>query len=443
MGTKQYINLSIRLVLLLINGVVAFIAFSNSYILSGWGLSLLIIIQILLVINNIRSQFMDIEKSLDCLLFDDYSNTIPIHKRKIALQNKMALLIEKQRKQNLEETSDKLIFNNIIESLSIGVLILKKDKQSTITVFQQNTAFLNFLKIPQYMHWDLLQPKLIALDKFINPNQWASKKHTVSINVNNQEENFFLKTSYTQTASNSYLILTLETIQQLIEKKEKESWYKLMNVMSHEIINTITPISSLAENLGLLLQDTPIDGSTISELSQGLNIINKRSSHLNTFVNTYRKLTELPQPIKSNMDLTQLVSYVITLYNPKFKEKGITLAYNPSRPFIINADKTQIEQVIINLISNSIHALIHSINPQITIELYQDSDRIYFQITDNGHGISEEIKSNIFIPYFTTRKDGSGIGLTLSKTILNAHNSFITLSNSEDKTTFIISFPIL
>ena len=292
------------------------------------------------------------------------------------------------------------------------------------------------------MNWALLSPKLKALMPYINPMQWSSQKHTISLMINNQEEGFFLKTSHTETDSFEYLIITLETVQQLIEKKEKESWYKLMNVMSHEIINTITPISSLAENLGALVQDPPLDQDTIEELTQGLHIINKRSTHLNTFVNTYRKLTELPQPQKSNLNLTQLIKHSIGLYQTEFKDKGIECIFSTNKAYFIEADKGQIEQVIINLVSNSILALKHTKKPQIILDITQDNNKVLVSFSDNGHGISDEIKQNIFIPYFTTRKDGSGIGLTLSKSILNAHNSFIMLDKESDLTTFIISFPV-
>lgn len=443
MGKQHYINIGIRLILFLANGIGVFMAFYSGYHLSGWGLSIFLCLQLFLFVDYLKLQFMDIEKSIDCLLYNDYSNTISAHKRKNSLHNKTALLLEKHRKQALEESSDKLIFTTIVESLSIGVLILKKDENNQITVFQQNTAFIEFLKIPKYMNWDLLQPKIQALLPFIHPESWTSQKHTITLQVNEQEENFFLKTSHTQTASSEYLVLTLETIQQLIEKKEKESWYKLMNVMSHEIINTITPISSLAENLGVLLQDSPIDEDTTEELAHGLKIINKRSTHLNTFVNTYRKLTELPQPKMARLQLDELVKHTIGLYAVEFKEKQITASFTYTEPCIIYADKAQIEQVLINLISNSIHALVETKHPKINLHLHKENNRVFLKISDNGQGIPDDIKSNIFIPYFTTRKDGSGIGLTLSKHILNAHNGFIVLDNNQELTTFTISFPTI
>lgn len=441
MGKQNYINICIRLIIILLNGIGLYIAFSKGYLLSGCGLFLFLSLQLFLFIDYIKLQFKDIEKSIDCLLHNDYSNTINAKKRKNSLHNKTALLLEKYRKKSLEESADKLIFTTIVEGLSIGVLILKKDKESKISVFQQNTAFIQFLQIPKYMNWELLQPKIQALNQFLISDHWQSQKHTISLKVNQQEENFFLKTSFTQTQSSEYLVVTLETIQQLIEKKEKESWFKLMNVMSHEIINTITPISSLAENLGALIQDQQLDKEDISELEHGLQIINKRSTHLNHFVNTYRKLTELPQPKKARFNLTKLVEQTMKLFNSEFQDKSIEYAIPFKSQVSIFADKAQIEQVIINLISNAIYALVNIEKPYIEVQVYKEGHRAFLKVMDNGHGISEEIQNNIFIPYFTTRKDGSGIGLTLSKSILNAHNSFIHLDTTHKETTFVISFP--
>ena len=249
MGRPQFIQVIVRVLLLVFSGIVIYHTLLKDFIVNTVGFSLLFIFQIFLLMEYLKKIFADIEKSIDCLLYDDYSNTISSKKRINSLYNKTALLLEKHRKKSLLNTSEALILTNIIESLSIGVLILRKDIHQQIEVFQINKAFTDFLKIPKYYNWRLLKNKIGNLLDFIS--KWDAIKHTISIDVNDAEESFFLKTSVTQTNEYEYLILSLETIQQLIDKKEKEAWYKLMNVMSHEIINTITPISSLAENLKL------------------------------------------------------------------------------------------------------------------------------------------------------------------------------------------------
>ena len=439
MRQVQYLQLISRIVLLLANGILVFIAYTKGYTINTIGLIILLCFQTFLFINYIKNQFADIEKSIDCLIFDDYTNTIPVKKRKNSLYNKTAILLEKQRKQHLQKTSEQLIFTNIIESLSMGTLILRKSSGNDIEVFQLNKSFLDFLKIPRFYNWNLLKTKIGNLTDFIIA--WKKFRHTVTLQVNDEKETFFLKTSVTKTNEYEYLVVTLETIQQLIDKKEKEAWYKLMNVMSHEIINTITPISSLAESLSTLLQEDT-DEDSLMELSEGLQIIKRRSSHLTSFVDTYRKLTELPLPKKQQIDLLTIVDNTLLLFEKAFAEKNIYCEINTRASFIVNVDKQQIEQVLINLISNSIYALEGVDSPKILIEIAtKNSNRTTLSITDNGKGIPKEIKDNIFIPYFTTRKNGSGIGLTLSKSIMEAHQGTIHYTaDKPNKTKFTLTF---
>lgn len=438
MGKSQYLQIIFRVLLIIINTILLFYSYTKGYIINTIGFTFLIIFQSFLFLNYFKKLLADIEKSIDCLLFDDFTNSISKEKRKNPLHNKTALLLEKHRKLNLQKTSEQLIFTNIIESLSIGLLILRKNDNNEIEVFQINKSFVEFLKIPKFHNWGLLKTKIGSLTSYVT--EWKKIRHTVSLSINGEKESFFLKTSITKTNEFEYLVVSLETIQQLIDKKEKEAWYKLMNVMSHEIINTITPISSLAENLDSLLTDEELDDDTIDELSQGLKIIKRRSYHLTSFVDTYRKLAELPLPDKKIVDLTTIIKNTIVLFDQEFKQKNTFIDFNENNSFLINADKQQIEQVIINLISNSLYAIENTENPTIAITISSEKNRTHVVIADNGIGIPEEIKENIFIPYFTTRKNGSGIGLTLSKSIIEAHNGTIHYSSTVGKTQFTITF---
>ncbi|WP_233131489.1 sensor histidine kinase [Tenacibaculum holothuriorum] len=440
MGKPQIIQIFIRILLILINGIIVFYTYNNDFFANTLGFSLILCFQFFLLIDYLKKLFADIEKSIDCLLHSDYSNTISKEKRKNPLHDKTAMLLEKHRKLSLQTSSETLIFTNIIESLSIGVLILRKDDNGSIEVFQLNKAFVDFLHIPKFYNWQLLKEKIGSLKELIS--NWNFLKHTISLTINDKEENFFLKTSITQTNEYQYLIVTLETIQQLIDKKEKEAWYKLMNVMSHEIINTITPISSLAENLDDLIQEE-VDKDDLEELSTGLKIIKKRSKHLTSFVDTYRKLAELPLPNKEEFDLVVLVKNTLQLFEREFQMKNIKTELFTNVNNSVFADKQQLEQVFINLLSNSIHAIENVENPKIIIDINQNKEhRTYIAVIDNGIGISDAIKNNIFVPYFTTRKDGSGIGLTLSKSIIEAHKGTIKFTSVNNKTSFNISLPI-
>ena len=441
MGRKQYINICTRLVLVILSGIIIYYSVQNQLVITASGFSAITLFQIYLLLDYLQHQFADIEKSIDCLLNDDYSNVLSDKKRENPLHNKTALLHKKYRNAHLEKSSEQLIFDNIIESLSIGILILKREDHQNIQVYKVNNAFANFLKIPKHYQWDLLHKKITPLVDVIDLSDWKSVKHVVSLTINDELDSFFLKTSVTNTYGCEYLILTLETVQQLIDKKEKESWYKLMNVMSHEIINTITPISSLSGNLETLLkEEISPDEEMYAELSHGLHIINKRSAHLTEFVETYRKLTELPQPKKESFDLAGLITQTLDLFASQFEDKKVHIEFEVTQNHILPLDQHQIEQVFINLFSNSLNAFCDTENPQIHIEIQKDKLRTQVQVTDNGTGISPEIKDKIFVPYFTTRKNGSGIGLTLSKSIMEAHGGGIYLKQNDQQTSFILVF---
>ncbi|WP_298518568.1 HAMP domain-containing sensor histidine kinase [uncultured Kordia sp.] len=441
MGKKIYIQLCIRILLIALNAMLIYYFFQYGYIINGLGFTLLLMFQMFLCFDYLDKLFLDIEKTVDCLLNDDFSNKISTEKQQNSLHAKTAKLQEKYRTQSKLFTSEQVIFTNIIESLTIGVLILRKDTNQQIEVFQLNKAFVDFFQIPKFYNWKLLKEKITPLVAIIDAQPWKRVKHTISLSVNDQVESFFLKTSVTHTSEFDYLMVTMETIQQLIDKKEKESWYKLMTVMSHEIINTITPISSLAENLDSLLQDEP-DEDTLEELSQGLKIIKKRSSHLNNFVNTYRQLSELPLPDKKDINFTETVQQTLDLFAQEFKEKNIQLDFHHKENIQLLADKQQLEQVVINLISNCLYALKEAENPTITVTINADNNRVHLTVSDNGIGISKKIKNNIFIPYFTTRKEGSGIGLTLTKSIVEMHDGTIFFKSENGLTTFTLSFSI-
>ncbi|RMA64388.1 histidine kinase/DNA gyrase B/HSP90-like ATPase [Ulvibacter antarcticus] len=400
---------------------------------------LLFLGQILLFIDYIKSTLAEVEKSIDCLLYEDYTFTVHNSKQKYPLHQKTALLLEKYKKAALQQTSEQQIFTNIINSLSIGILMLRKDTDGKIDVYQLNDTFVDFLNIPKYYQWNLLKEKIKPIADIFQHEEWQKRKHVLSLKLNDTTETFYFKTAVTKTHEFDYLIVTMETIQQLIDKKEKESWYKLMNVMSHEIINTITPISSLAENLDSLLQEGAPNDETLIELSQGLNIIKRRSHHLTTFVDSYRKLAELPLPEKEIFNVARLIRNTISLFQPEFEEKKVNINLNASEKLNLSADKKQMEQILINLITNSIFAVSGTENPQIDIELVQKNNKCIISVSDNGEGIPKDIKEKIFIPYFTTRKNGSGIGLTLSKSMVESHNGTLFFSSGNGKTTFIVS----
>jgi nitrogen fixation/metabolism regulation signal transduction histidine kinase len=231
-------------------------------------------------------------------------------------------------------------------------------------------------------------------------------------------------------------VISLESIQKIIDKKEKLAWNNLMKVISHELLNTLTPVNSLVHNLEYITEQEELTKEDQDDIKDSLKIINSKSQQLLHFIDSYRQVAELPKPKKTHFNLKNCVENVLKIFNTEFKNKNIEIVLN-LKDFHIKADEKMIERVLVNLITNSIFALenLHT-QKKISIELQDFNNRTLIKVEDNGGGIDEKIANKIFLPFFTTRQNGSGIGLTLAKSIMEAHNGYLTYRKTENGSSF-------
>ena len=187
-----------------------------------------------------------------------------------------------------------------------------------------------------------------------------------------------------------------------------------------------------------LVEQDSMSDEDLEDVKNSVATMLRRSDHLQKFVEGYRKLAMLPSPKKEKIELQHLIDNCIQIMQPLFKEKNIEVINNIAFKRFINVDSQQVEQVLINLLTNSFHALKDSLQKQILISAEAKENRIFIKITDTGNGIEKEIENKIFLPFFTTRPEGAGIGLTLSKNIIEAHGGYINHKNEDGKTTFEI-----
>ena len=247
------------------------------------------------------------------------------------------------------------------------------------------------------------------------------------------------------------VLATIKNIQNVLEEQETEAWQKLIRVLTHEIMNSITPIASLSSTLESILNDfnknkkdnAPMDHETVDEIQQALKTINKRSNGLLHFVNTYRNLTRIPKPNFKITRVSELFNNISRLLEKDFETQkiGLSISLEPVS-LEISMDEQLIEQVLINLIKNSVHALEGRADARIELRAYLNKrGRPTIQVYDNGIGILKDVLDKVFIPFFTTKPSGSGIGLSLSRQILKLHGGTITAQSEPDvETTFTMTF---
>lgn len=241
-----------------------------------------------------------------------------------------------------------------------------------------------------------------------------------------------LKCNYVTIRDKKLKVIAINDIGKELEEKELDSWTRLIRVLTHEIINSITPISSLSETLSKNYDNTN------DEIKQGLEIISSTSKGLISFVNSYRQLTRIPEPIKKIVSAKALLDKLLKLYHEDFERNRIdTIINTDNEDIMIYIDENLVLQALINLTNNAISSLRESVeqrNLVFNIQLDHNED-VIIDIMNNGFPIDKEIQEQIFIPFFTTKEEGTGIGLSISRQIMRLHGGSLKLQRSNEKET--------
>ncbi len=323
---------------------------------------------------------------------------------------------------------DEKNFELIMECANIGIMLLMENG----TVVHANSKALETFSLPMISHVGYLKSQseeLVEILNNIKPSEQKSVKYYTEIG----ETNLVLSCSAIKYKEKNLRVVTIGNINKELDNQEAEVWEKLTRILTHEIMNSLAPITSISNTLINNLDDA-------KKVGEGLEIIHTTSDRLMQFVNSFRQVTRIPPPQKAPFYLKELLADAVALTNSgKIK---IKIDINPD-DIMLYADRTQISQVIVNLLKNAVESCENNNDDKeyfIEIHSHLDSEeRIYIEISNNGGKISDEIADNIFTPFFTTKQDGSGIGLALSRQIIRLHGGTIHLSrNIDEKVTFLI-----
>ena len=230
-------------------------------------------------------------------------------------------------------------------------------------------------------------------------------------------------------------LYSIENLSGELSARESSAWRNLIRVLTHEIMNTLTPVTSLAQTTVDMLDDP----DSADDIREAIMTIGRRSEGMIQFVSRYRELLHMPEPASEDVRVLEVLQNVATLLQPTMARVHISVSVAPESLEIF-ADRQLIDQVLINLVKNAGDALAETNEAHIALSGKLDLGRVIISVTDNGPGIPNEDIDQVFIPFFTTKRDGSGIGLSLSRQIMTAHNGDIALETSEAGTTFRLVF---
>jgi len=351
-------------------------------------------------------------------------------------------VLEAFRKARSEKEEHWQYLNTIVQQVRTGILSF--DTDGNIQLMNANAKrFVGITNMKNIQELEKHNPKLLHALQEVQPGKSTLYKSGTEFLLT-------LQATELRIRGNTVKLITLQNIQNELQRQELEAWQNLTRVLRHEIMNSITPISSLTSTLREILDhelvkkgnDYELKAEGADDLRDGLETIENRSKGLIKFIDAYREYTSLPQPKIKTLRVKALIEKVTQLLKPEFKKKNIQIfAHYDSEYLTVKADEEMIEQVLINLMKNAIEAADHAEQAKIEINGSYTENAVIITITDNGPGIIPEAIDRIFVPFFTTKKTGSGIGLALSRQIMQMHNGSLTVVSEPDvKTTFTLRF---
>jgi two-component system nitrogen regulation sensor histidine kinase NtrY len=426
----------IRLVFILITTFLVLWLFeSKNFITATISIGILII-QFILLIKYLEQTNRKLSRFFENIKYNDFTSSF-VSENKGESFNKLNDSFNQVIEQFVATRAEKEEHHNqlqtIVQHISIGILTYRRDGQVDI----YNNAVKQIFKINNLKHIkELAQIESELPQTFLKLNQDDNK--LVKITLDDELLQLSIQATEFKKKGEEYLLVSVKNIHAELEQKEIDSWQKLIRVLTHEIMNSITPISSLASTVKQILPEKGIqldDEEDLESMHHALSTISRRSDGLLNFVKVYRDLTRIPNPRFQKVVVKDLLfdSKLMLIHKTAKSNLDIKIQTQPD-DISIMADSNLLEQVLLNLLINAHHATEHKDHPQIVLSSrYNKNERVIVEIADNGTGIKADMMDKIFMPFFTSKKEGSGIGLSLSRQIMRLHQGNIFVKSVPEK----------
>ncbi|MFC2121052.1 PAS domain-containing sensor histidine kinase [Bacteroidota bacterium] len=407
-----------------------------------------IIFSLIELIRYVEKVNRELAKFLFSIKHKDFTNTYSIKdegKSFSVLKDAFSEIIGEFQNVRIEKEVHYQYLNSVIDHINIAVICYEKDGNVQLV----NNSAMKLFNLPKLLNissLDTIHPKIYNSLKEIK----TGKNELVKVKLHDEIVHLSIQAIELKMLDKHLKLVSIQNIKNELEVHELESWQKLIRVLTHEIMNSVTPISSLSAAINeIILKESgdikdlnTIDPEDISDLTNSMRTIETRSKGLLKFISSYKSLTRLPKPEFEEIIVAKLIDNILLLHKKDIENNNIKICIDfiDSR-LTINADRKMIEQVLINLLKNAIEILYGKNDGQINVLAHSFNDNTNIEISDNGPGIDEDRLEKIFIPFFTTKQNGSGIGLSLSRQIMRLHGGSISVNSEPGKgSSFILKF---
>lgn len=424
--------------------------YSESYFFTKFLVFCLGLFQIWYLYHFLEKSNREIVHFLESIHYDDFTNTYPEKKTgssRDLLYHEFNEILRKFREIRADKEAQHQYLRTIVQHIGIGIITFDAEGEVQI----MNNAAKKLMGIKLIKNIKQIGRDHPELQNSITELRTGGRD-LVKINKNDDEVQLAIYAIELSLRGKPFKLISIQNIQSELEEKEMEAWQNLIRVLTHEIMNSVTPISSLAATVETELADflengvniNQIEDETIEDFYLSVKTIHNRSESLIKFVSDFRNMTRIKLPTLEPTGVEDMIKHVLVLLKPDIEASNISVNCSVKPKLQVNIDREQIEQVIINVVKNAIQALAadEKDSKSLTITAMPiEGGGAFISVADNGTGIEEEALKKIFIPFFTTKKNGSGIGLSLSKQIMRKHGGNITAkSQIGEGTEFLLKF---
>lgn len=446
---RFYLNLIIRLALILVTMV--FQAFAIRNLFEGQllftfivltGVLILQLVMLYLFVKKSNRQLTRLVLSLsnqDFTQMLDEENT-PHKEFKQALN----AIVEQFQSVYMEKESQAFLMHQLVKSIPAGILVA--DPEGKLILKNQAMELLLDLSGASFLkELEACQPDLYK--KILKPG--IPGDYTYQLSSNGVQKKLAITIKHLLLLNSKHLIVLVQDISKEVDAAEIDTIQRLLRILTHEIMNSLTPVHSLTETITMLMMDKDGEARKQEQLSQinykdileSVLAIQERTSGLDHFVTRFRTLTRMPEKLERKMvKVRDLLETLTTIMQTQLSQVKVDLSV-ANEDMAISADGALIEQVLINLVTNALNAMKDREQPTLILKAFTADSRIVIQVSDNGSGIPENMLADIFLPFYSTKVQASGIGLSFVKQVLRLHNASIQVQSVVDKgSTFSISF---
>ncbi|HSD69268.1 MAG TPA: ATP-binding protein [Woeseiaceae bacterium] len=404
--------------------------FESNHIAVPAVILILVILQAFLLIRSVEKHVDTLEEFFAAINYEDFTQRFVSGTIDDELRDSFNLIIEKFQQARAQRELQANYLEVVMRHVPVPLIAARSDDSLRLV----NNPVRRLTGLSSLRHLDDLaqvDPELPAQLKAVPPGQ----QRLLQVRIRDVPAELRVAVSEIRVDGEAERLFSIENLSGELTAREASAWRNLIRVLTHEIMNTLTPVTSLAQTCTTML-DRPDSGE---DIRQAVTTIARRSEGLMNFVSRYRELLKVPQPVPVPIHVLTALRDAVKLMEAALRKVEVTIDVSPES-LELQADRQLLDQLLLNIVKNASEAMQDTPDPQLQLSARLEFGRTVIRIADNGPGIADEIIDQVFIPFFTTRRDGSGIGLSVSRQIMTAHGGQMAFARKDERTVVSLVF---